>query len=137
MIKFRKDDVEFVAGPGLDTLDPAVMDRVGNMLQALKDADDRADKLEKDCNDRSDDDRSPAGHAKEAQNLEEAAREAAKSGDEKLAAAFRAKAEFHHEEISRKDKDVRSPISGPGGGHQPTPPKKPGKSPISDSLTVR
>lgn len=125
-----RKDVEFVTGPGLD-IEPGAMERVGNLLTALQDAEAKMDQIEAECND---DDRSPAAHAREAQKLEEAAREAAKNGDEKLAAAFRTKAEFHHEEVGRPDASMAcSPICGPR--KQPKPPRKPGRSVISDMMT--
>jgi hypothetical protein len=129
-MKFRRDDVEFVVGPGIDKLEPDAIQRVGNMLTALHSIENRMDKIEGECSDDDRaDDRSSTGHAKEAQKLEEAAREAAASGDEKLAAAFRMKAQFHHEELGRKDKDIKSPVSGTKG--QPASPRRPGTSPLS------
>jgi len=94
-----RHDIEFVAGPA--PIDPEAMMRVENMLAALQSLD--------DCNDETrDDDRSSAGHKKEAERLELAAKAAEASGNTTEAAALRAKAETHKEEIGRTDGN-RSP----------------------------
>ena len=138
----RKDDVEFVTGPrldfelstgpGLDVMDPDAITRVGNMLTAFHSAEDRVRKLEEDCMDDStrQDDRSSAGHKKEAARLKKEAAAAEAAGNTTEAAALRAKAETHEEEIGRTDENIESPINGNTCGYQPPSPPKPGQSPL-------
>ncbi len=93
-MKKERGDIEFVTG-AID-LDGEVIQRVENMLAMLGSLDD-------DCSDTRLDDRSSEGHKRAAHELELQAKAAEGSNDPKLAAALRAKAEFHLEEIGRTD----------------------------------